>query len=178
MDFKWYLLKHLFLCTQIKQLPSANFSWKNMFCYHLCIQHTLQCTCIYTGFFHCEKTTVKKCVVSWTCHTRNSAYNSTTPMFTIGYQEHGMMEWSTIHKDTSTAARRRKQERSSSAHRVISWIQGRNQDYQCGRGKCTWGKWLIICDRIWENRPYGKFCANWVISTIRMRILLHIDWYN
>ena len=37
------------------------------------------------------------------------------------------------------------------------------------------------CHQMWTDlgkKPYGNFCANWVIGTSRMRISLHIDWCN
>lgn len=81
------------------------------------------CTCIYTGFFHFEKTKVKKCLLS--VATQGILRTIALRLCSLRFIEN--MEYSTIYKGTSTDARRRKQERSGSAHRVISWHGVDNQ---------------------------------------------------
>lgn len=181
MHFKLYLLKHMFFMSSKNQLLSAKFFLKEHV--SLSLMHTTHpfiYMYIHWIFSLWENKGEKMSVVC--CHTRNSAYNSTTPMFTTVYREHGI--FNNI-QGTSTDARRRKQERSSSAHRVISWHGVDNQSekgQECGLACMptldNHNYWSLVgCTLTWENfqryhQPGAAMAEGLLVPEMRFLIVI------
>ena len=181
MHFKLYLLKHMFFMSSKNQLLSAKFFLKEHV--SLSLMHTTH-PFIYMyihWIFHFEKTKVKKCLLP--VATQGILRTITLRLCSLRFIEN--MEYSTICKGTSTDTRRRKQERSGSAHRVISWHGVDNQSekgQECGLACMptldNHNYWSLVgCTLTWENfqryhQPGAAMAEGLLVPEMRFLIVI------